>query len=208
MKRLLILAFIAFSFIANAQENIAQYVALNMPSKAENNAIIIEEEPIPDNLWGIDFSGIGTSGHYAGRITDGLYLGGEFGLLPSRFDWVIAGGKKTSQENTIWSKDKSEARVNDINQLIFLHFFARWKPYFQWIETEGGFRWAIFNRSGYDIDYITFDRFLGAYLKPTIGLRRIKIGFRLEAGYIRLDYHGNNHEFVSIISPLVRFNFR
>ena len=207
IKNILSLLFIALPFLLNAQTNLHNYSAFNS-SLIGINQIGLIKKPIPDNLWGIDFSMYGTSVHYARRIGKGIYVGSEIGLLPDSYDWVIAGGKKTSQENTIWSTNKNEVEYNDIQQMIFIHLFTRWKPKFQWMEVEGGFRWALNSLSYYHLDGLWYDRFVGAYVKPTFGVRRIKVGFRLEAGIIGVGTGQNRNEFISIISPVVRFNFK
>lgn len=154
-----------------------------------------------DNLMGIDFQALGTSFHYAGLVNNGLYFGVEAGLLPDKLDWVLLADRNYTQENTIWSKDRYAERVNDIDQLLFAHAFTRWKPKFGWLEVDIGLRYAIFDRSGYDIDSIYFTRFFGAYIKPLLGLRKVKIGARLDAGVME-------GEFLMITSPLVRINFK
>lgn len=202
VKEFLFLLVVGLPFVANSQ------AYLKYSSFVGNNNMLLKQRFIPDNLWGIDFSIISTSVHYARRIGNEWYIGAESGILPERFDWVIAGGKKTSQENTIWSKASREAEYNDLKQLAFCQLFIRWKPKIQWIEIEGGFKWAVVDLSWKYLDGLWVTRFLGTYLKPTIGLKRIKLGFRLEVGYVPVYDYGHKNEFVSIISPLVRFNFR
>lgn len=206
MKTIFIALLIVIPIMANGQSMLTNYAVSNTPLMYNNNPLLKKKKPIPDNLWGIDFSIIGISCHYARRIIDGLYVGGENGYLPDQFNWVLAGGRLTSQENTIWSKDKREAEYNDLKQLLFFHLFLRWKPDIQWFELEGGFRWALFDHSEYELDGLSIVDFYGAYIKPTFGLRKIKIGFRLDAGNMRLYVH--TREFMSIISPLIRYNFQ
>ena len=154
-----------------------------------------------DNLMGIDFQALGTSFHYAGLVKNGLYFGVEGGLLPDKLDWVLLAGRKFTQENTIWSEDRYAERVNDIDQLIFVHIFSRWKPKWGWFEVDAGLRYAVFDRSGHDIDSIYLTRFFGAYIKPAVGLRKVKFGARLDCGYME-------REFLMIASPLIRINFK
>jgi len=73
-------------------------------------------------------------------------------LLPDEFDWVLAAGRYTTQENTPWSRGRSGASVNGIGQLISCHIFTRWKPKAGWLELDTDHRWARYSRSGYDID--------------------------------------------------------
>lgn len=207
VKEILFPLLMALPFLINAQNHFVKYSTSNSPLMG-NNKTLFKKKSIPDNLWGIDFSVISTSVHYARRIGDELYIGAESGIFPERFNWVIAGGKKTTQENTIWSKDRSEAEYNDLGQWFFFQGFIRWKPKIQWIEAEGGFKWSVVDLSWYELDGLWVPSFFSAYLKPTFGLRRIKIGFRLEAGFVPVYDNGQKKEFVSIVSPLVRFNFK
>ncbi len=206
VKYILSIVLIALPFLINAQVILVKHAPANTLLFDNKNLKLIRK-PIPDNLWAIDFSGLGTSVHYARKVGKGIFLGSEVGLLPDMYDWVLAGGEKTSQENTIWSQDKSEAKYNDLNQLLFFHLFTRWKPKLQWLEIEGGYRWALYDIHYYPLDGLWWDRFLGAYVKPTFGVRRVKVGFRLEAGVIRVYDYGRKNEFVSIISPVIRYNF-
>lgn len=195
---ILFLLLLTLPFLANAQNHFVKYSTSNSPFIGNNNTLL-RKTSFPDNLWGIDFSMISTSVHYARRIGNEWYIGAESGILPERFDWVIAGGKKTTQENTIWSKDRKEAEYNDWKQWLFFQGFIRWKPKIQWIETEGGFKWSVVDLSWYDLDGLWIPSFLSVYLKPTFGLNRIKIGFRLEAGFVPVWDYGHKKEFVSIV---------
>lgn len=189
--------------------------ALLAQAKVNGKDFIITEKPeietqkeSPENLMGIDFHCWGTSFHYAVKVKKFPLLGFEIGAFPDKFDWVLVAGKYITQENTPWSQDKSWVHINNINQILFLHFFTRWKPEFEWFELDGGLRWAGYSRSGYyhtgeGIDDIGWTRFIGCYLKPSIGIKRLKVGTRLEIGY--MDRHIN--EFVLMVSPFFRFNF-
>jgi hypothetical protein len=191
------------------------YSVLLAQVNANGKDFVIAEKPeiethkkSPEKLMGIDFHCWGTSFHYAVKVKKFPFLGFEIGAFPDKFDWVLVAGKYITQENTPWSQDKSWVHINNINQIIFLHFFTRWKPESEWFELDGGLRWAGYSRSGYyhtgeGIDDIGWTRLLGCYLKPSIGVKRLKVGTRLEIGY--MDRHIN--EFVLMVSPFFRFNF-
>ncbi len=164
-----------------------------------------EAEPI---LWGVDFHLWGISVHYAGDVGKNLYVGVEAGILPNKFDWVLLAGRYISKENTIWSSDKSEAHVNEIDQLVFGHVFTRWKPKFNWIEVEAGFRWSVYSRSGYGVDDLGLTRFLGIYSKQMVGLNRVKVGTQFSFGNMKGDYYPPERETVVIASLLFRYNFK
>jgi hypothetical protein len=166
------------------------------------------QEEISDNLWGIDFHCFGTSFHYAGRIKNEYFLGVEEGFFPDVFDWVLLGGKQITERNTLWSNDRSEANLHELNQLLFSHVFIRWKPQINWFEIDSGFRWAGYLRSIPFEDANDFSNFLGVYVKPAIGYKKFKLGVRLEIGNISGKNYSRFNEFVIISSPFLRFNFR
>ncbi len=158
-----------------------------------------------NNPIGVDFHLLGTSFHYAKKIKGNIFFGVEAGLLPDLFDWVILADRYISEENTIFSEDKSEAGSNSFDQLLFAHVFIRIKPENEYFEMDAGLRAAVYSRSGDDLDLTNF---YGGYIKPLIGKKRFKVGVRFEIGIVRGNYHGPFNEFVIIASPLVRFNFR
>lgn len=207
IKEILFVFFIALSFLTNAQNHFANYLTSSLP-QIDNSNSLLGKTSIPVNLWGMDFSMLSSSVHYARKIGSDWYVGAEIGILPEKFDWVIAGGKRTTQENTIWSKDRKEAQYNDLEQIFFIQGFVRWKPNIQWIEAEGGIKWSVVSLDYYYLDGLWIPSFFSTYIKPTFGLRRIKVGFRLEAGFVPVYDYGHKKEFVSIFSPLVRFNFK
>jgi hypothetical protein len=170
--------------------------------------VFLQSQEVEPNLWGIDFHLWGTSIHYAGSIGESFYIGGEVGLLPNKFDWVLLAGKYISEENTIWSRDESEAHVNEIDQLVFGHVFTRWKPKFKWIEVEAGFRWSVYSRSGYDVDDLGLTRFLGIYSKQMVGFNKVKVGTQFSLGKMKGDYSPPDRETVVITSLLIRYNFQ
>lgn len=175
-----------------------------------NEGTMIETQKIKnERQLGIDFHCWGTSFHYVVKVKKSPLLGFEIGAFPNKFDWVLVAGRYITQENTPWSHDRSWVHVNNLNQLVFLHFFTRWKPKSEWFELDGGLRWAGYSRSGYyhsgtGIDDVGWTRFLGGYLKPSVGTKRIKLGARLEIGFM----DKNINEFVIMVSPYFRFNFK
>ncbi|MEY3051774.1 MAG: hypothetical protein RLY31_1559 [Bacteroidota bacterium] len=158
--------------------------------------------------WGVDFQCLGTSVHLVGNIVgENLFLGGGIGILPNRIEWVLLANRYLTEENTIWSGNRREAHVNSIDQIAFSHLFLRWKPNCRWFEVDGGIRWAVYSRSGYEVDDLGLTRFRGAFLQPLLGADRLKAGFRCEAGPMRGSYYGPEKEFVVIASPMLRYTF-
>ncbi len=172
-----------------------------------DSPLIETQKKKSENLLGIDFHFFGTSFHYAGRIADEFYLGGEIGLLPDKLDWVLLAGKHFTEENTIWSDDRSEERFNQFGQIFFIHLFGRWKSEGKWFELDAGLRRARYIYSVPHEDRIDSSVFNGGYIKPSIGYKRFKIGTRLDLGGMSLDY-GDVNEFVIMCTPYVRINFR
>ncbi len=189
--------------ITISQESIKDSTSLEPGIKPN----IYKEGKGEKNRWGIDFHFFGTSVHYAGRITDRFFLGGEIGLLPDILDWVLLAGKNFTKENTIWSDDRSEENFNQFGQIFFIHLFGRWAPKNKWVEFDAGLRRARFIYSVPHEDRIDSSVFNGGYIKPSIGHKRFKIGARLDFGSMSLDY-GDVNEFVVMCTPFVRINFK
>lgn len=165
-------------------------------------------QPFTTGHLGIDFQFLGTSVHFVGNVLgETLFVGAGIGLLPNRLEWVLLADRYLTEENTIWSGNRREAQVNDIDQLVFAHLFLRWKPACNWFEVDGGIRWAVFSRSGYEVDDLGLTRFRGAFLQPLFGLHRLKAGFRCDAGRMRGSYYGPEKEFVVIATPAIRYTF-
>ncbi len=181
---------------------------LGLGQKGSTTGLSLEaEKEIGDNLLGIDFEAWATSVHYARWIRDELFLGGEIGFLPSKFDRVVLAGKNFTERNTIWSGDRSEVDMHNLYQLLFFHFFVRWKPELKWIEIDGGLRLGSYVRSVPHEDSIGAPTFFGLYIKPAIGFKKFKIGMRLDFGGMS-EKQSRSHEFVIISSPFIRFNFK
>jgi hypothetical protein len=173
----------------------------------ERNPKVEETVIKSNNFWGIDFHLFGTSLHYARSIAVNFFLGGELGLLPDKLDWVLLAGKHFTEENTIWSNDRSEEKLNQFGQIFFIHLFGRWKSECKWFEFDVGLRRARYIYSVPHEDRIDSSVFNGGYIKPSIGYKKFKIGTRLDFGDMSLDY-GDVNEFVIMFTPYVRINFR
>jgi len=167
-----------------------------------------QNDPKKDRLWGLDLRYLGISVHGADRIKNDFFIGGEFGLLPNKFDRVLLAGKYFTQKNTKWSRNRSDESVNGLERLLYLNAFARWKPKIGWAEMDAGLSWVLFSRSGYDVDDLGLTSFLGLFAKPMLGFDKLKLGIQFDFGHMKGGYYGPKREFVIISSPFVRINFR
>lgn len=162
----------------------------------------------PDNLYGFDFFLYSISGHYARKFTKGFYIGLEAGILPS-YNWIILADEHFTRENTIWSKNRDYDYFNNSSQLYFGHLFIRWRPDKLPLEIDTGFRAAKYTRSVlYVEDDYGFTNFYGAFVKPMVRIWKFSIGGRLDMGNMYGDSFKPSPEFVMIVSPVLRFNFK
>ena len=171
---------------------------------AEKTEIEIHKKS-PEKLMGIDFHYWGTSFLYTGKIRENLFFGFEVGLLPDKFEWVILAGEHFTEENTIWSNDRSDANLHKLRQFLFGHVLVRWQPSIGWFEIDGGFRVAAYVRNIPYEDDKGIPAFYGVYLKPAIGFYKFKIGIRLGVGGM-FESQNEVKEFVAISSPYLRIN--
>ncbi len=177
-------------------------------ANSQKYGYIYEDGYKEDKLMGIDFHLIGTSFHYAERLSDLYYIGFEIGFLPDIYTWVLSAGKSFTEENTSWSSDRSELDIDkDLIQLYYVQAFARWKPKNTLVEIDAGLRYAGYWHSIPLYDLLDRANFLGIFAKPMVGFNKFKIGVRLDSG-VMFKKSGNVSEFVLIASPAVRFNFR
>ncbi len=161
----------------------------------------------PENLWSIDFYFISISGHYARKISKELYIGLEAGILPA-YNWIVLAGKHFTKENTIWSSNRKYEDLNNFNQLFFGHLVVRWRPNSLLLEIDGGFRASRYLREVLFVDHIGFSNFYGAFVKPMFRIYKFSIGGRLDMGYMYGDNFKPSPEFVVVVSPVLRFNFK
>ena len=161
-------------------------------------------------LSGFDFHFLGTSFHQCkqSKRSEFIYRGVEFGLLPDAFYRVILAGKYFTEKNTLFSFNRSQSDQNKLFQLLWMHYFIRWKTPNDLTETDVGLRWALFrNKIAYH-DSFGSPMFLGIYIKPSFGYKKLKIGVRFDWGIMLQNNDEFVKELVCIASLLLRYNFK
>jgi len=137
---------------------------------------------------GLDFQLFGLSLHKAKKKGLIRYVGWEFGILPERFLWFIMADADYTQPNTLISENRMEEEFQIASPLISIHYFNRIRLQNKALEIDFGGRYAIFfysRHSSYNEEQFGLPTYLGLYVKPTIGLKWGKVGFRLDNGFIR-----------------------
>lgn len=150
---------------------------------------------------------ISISGHYARRLTDGVYLGIELGVQPEQY-WMMSAGEHFTKKNTIWSSNREYENFNNCGQLYFGYLFLRWRPNKILFELDGGFRVAKYWRNVlFNEDDWCWTHFYGAYMKPMLRIKKFGVGVRLGFGNMNSFSFKPSPEFVIIATPVLRFNF-
>ena len=169
-----------------------------------------EQQKLKDQReWGMDFHCLGTSIHWVKKMEKlgNVYVGGELGMLPDAFKWVMLSGNHYQQENTAWvtaALSPASSINNEIHQLWFFHGLVRFKKENRigWLDVDAGIRYAQFFNS--DNLYRGKIKFYGLFVKPSFGRPKLKVGVRLAYGFMVEE---EVQEYVMIASPFIRVGF-